>query len=71
MERKVPNEVAYNVCKLISKGRNVLKEIEDIQEQLSDESEGFSTKLLALTELHNQMTHMQNQFGVFEKPELL
>ncbi|XP_054262874.1 protein nessun dorma-like [Macrosteles quadrilineatus] len=71
MERKVPNEVAYNVCKLISKGRNVLKEIEDIQEQLSDESEGFPTKLLALTELHNQMTHMQTQFGVFEKPELL
>ncbi|XP_054260417.1 uncharacterized protein LOC128985069 [Macrosteles quadrilineatus] len=57
MERKVPNQVAYNVCKLISKGRNVLREIEDVQ--------------LKLTELLNEMAHLQNQFSVFEKPVLL
>ncbi|XP_054275950.1 protein nessun dorma-like [Macrosteles quadrilineatus] len=69
MECKVPNEVAYNVLTLISKGRNVLREIEDIQEQLSDEKECLL--LLVLTELHNEMTHLQNQFSVFEKPGLL
>uniref|UniRef100_A0A1B6KS84 Right handed beta helix domain-containing protein n=1 Tax=Graphocephala atropunctata TaxID=36148 RepID=A0A1B6KS84_9HEMI len=71
-ERRVPHEVSHTVRRLAMEGRQIQQAIEHYQEKLEGVTAGVgASTLLQLTELHNRLAQLRNEYLIYERPQLL